>query len=110
MDTTTLERLMRRLGNKLGRTLRPQFADKTPTDKLKALVALMQTLGYHAEIEVLETEPSIKAVNCVYHDLAQKHPEICYFDQAFIATLLDKPVQQTACMAKHDCTCRSKPS
>lgn len=108
MDTAALEGLMRRLGSKLGSTLRPQFADKTPSEKLNALVELMQTLGYHAEIEAADTGPCIKAVNCVYHDLAQKHPEICHFDQALIATLLDKPVQQTACMAKHDCVCRFK--
>lgn len=108
MDSAALERLMWRLGSKLGSTLRPQFADKTPADKLTALVELMQTLGYHAEIEAADTGPCIKAVNCVYHDLAQKHPEICHFDRALIATLLDKPVQQTACMAKHDCACRFK--
>ena len=109
MDTAALEGLMWRLGGKLGDSLRPQFAGKDSAEKLAALVDLMQKLGYHAEIEAQEAEPSIKAVNCVFHDLAQKHPEICHFDQALISTLLDKPIQQTACMARQDCACRFKP-
>jgi DeoR family transcriptional regulator, suf operon transcriptional repressor len=109
MDTQALERMMWKLGVKLGESLVPQFAHKQPAEKLTALVELMQSLGYHAEIEFQSAEPSIKAVNCVYHDLAQKHPEICHFDQALIATLLDKPIQQTACMAKNDCACCFKP-
>lgn len=105
MDTQALENMMWKLGIKLGVSLIPQFANKEPAEKLTALVQLMQGLGYHAEVEMEASEPSIRAVNCVYHDLAQKHPEICHFDQALIATLLDKPVRQTACMAKKDCAC-----
>ncbi len=108
MDSQTLEKMMWKLGVKLGQSLVPQFAGKNPAEKMTALVELMQSLGYHAEIETQTAEPGIKAVNCVYHDLAQQHPQICHFDQALIATLLDKPVQQTACMAKNDCACRFK--
>jgi DeoR family transcriptional regulator, suf operon transcriptional repressor len=105
MDTQALEQMMWKLGVKLGKSLLPQFSDKQPAEKLEGLVQLMQSLGYHAEIDSVGTETGIKAVNCVYHDLAKKHPEICYFDQALIATLLDKTILQTACMAKNDCAC-----
>jgi predicted ArsR family transcriptional regulator len=70
------------------------------------LVALMQSLGYHAELDSDQGLPSIKAVNCVYHDLAQQHPSLCLFDQALISTLLEQPIEQTECMAKQDCVCR----
>lgn len=101
-----LQKVMWNLGVKLGHSLAPQFRHKSPEEKLNALVELMQNLGYHAELEQDGDQASIKALNCVYHDLAQKHPDICQFDQALISTLLETPVQQTACMAKMDCACR----
>lgn len=108
LDSSALERLMWRLGEKLAKSLLPQFSGKEPNQRLTALIELMQSLGYHAQLESQDQPLAIKAVNCVYHDLAQQHPELCQFDQALIATLLERPIQQTACMAKQDCACRFK--
>jgi len=106
MSAEALEKMMWNMGVKLAHSLAPQFIHKNAQQKLIALVELMQNLGYHAEIEQNGAEPSIKAINCVYHDLAQQHPELCMFDQALISTLLDSPIEQIACMAKQDCNCR----
>ncbi|MGY6277491.1 helix-turn-helix transcriptional regulator [Methylomonas sp. MgM2] len=106
MSEDALEKMMWNMGVKLAQSLAPQFQHKTQQQKLTALVDLMQKLGYHAELEQDGDANGIKAVNCVYHDLAQKHPELCKFDQALISTLLDSPIEQTSCMAKHDCNCR----
>lgn len=106
LSTEALEKMMWNMGVKLAQSLAPQFSHKNTRQKLLALVELMQSLGYHAELEQAEGLPSIKAVNCVYHDLAQQHPELCHFDQALISTLLEKPIRQTQCMAKQDCACR----
>lgn len=108
LPQTQRERMMWQMGEKLAQSLAPQFVGKTAEEKLKALVELMQSLGYHATMESNDVEIGIKAVNCVYHELAQQHPEICRFDQALIATLLERSVEQTACMAKQDCLCRFK--
>ncbi|MGZ4959111.1 MAG: helix-turn-helix transcriptional regulator [Methylomonas sp.] len=108
MSTEALEKLMWNMGVKLAHSLAPQFSHKDPEQKRAALVDLMQSLGYHAELEQTQGHINIKAVNCVYHDLAQQHPELCYFDQALITTLLEQPVQQLSCMAKKDCDCRFK--
>ncbi|QPK63348.1 HTH domain-containing protein [Methylomonas sp. LL1] len=110
LSSEALEKMMWNMGVKLAQSLAPQFSHKQPDQKLAALVELMQSLGYHAELEPRQGQPSIKAVNCVYHDLAQQHPELCHFDQALISTLLEKPIQQTDCMAKAGCVCRFKVS
>lgn len=107
LGAEALEKMMWNMGVKLGRSLLPQFSHKAPKQKMLALVELMQSLGYHAEL-LQDGQPSIKAVNCVYHDLAQEHPQLCQFDQALISTLLEQPIQQTACMANKDCDCRFK--
>lgn len=108
LSEEALERMMWNMGVKLGRSLLPQFAHKDAPQKMLALVELMQSLGYHAELIQQDGRPGIKAVNCVYHDLAQQHPQLCQFDQALIATLLEQPIRQTACMVNKDCDCRFK--
>ena len=106
LTTEQLEKKMWQMGVKLAHSVLPQFSQKSAQQKLTMLVELMQSLGYHAELEQEHEQFSIKALNCVYHDLAQQHPELCQFDQALIATLLEQPIQQTQCMAKQDCACR----
>lgn len=108
LGETALRQMLWRMGVSLARSLAPQFSGKDPAQKQSALLELMQSLGYHAEMEADQAQPTIKAVNCVYHDLAQQHPELCEFDRALIATLLDKPIEQTACMALQDCACKFK--
>jgi len=108
MNPEALEKMMWDMGVKLAHSLAPQFSSKNNTQKLEALLELMQSLGYHAQFEESGGQPCIKAVNCVYHDLAQQYPAICQFDQALISTLLDSPLEQTSCMAKKDCDCRFK--
>lgn len=106
MSTEALEKMMWNMGVKLAESLALQFSHKNAQQKLETLIELMQSLGYHAELEQREGQLSVKAINCVYHDLAKQHPELCQFDRALISTLLDSPVEQTECMAKQDCACR----
>lgn len=108
LGETALRQMLWRMGVNLAQSLAPQFAGKNPEQKQSALVELMQSLGYHAEMDAEQTQPTIKAVNCVYHDLAQQFPELCEFDRALMSTLLDKPIEQTACMALQDCACKFK--
>lgn len=103
-----LRQLLWRMGVNLAKSLAPQFSGKSPEQKNLALVELMQSLGYHAELEAETAQPTIKAVNCVYHDLAQQHPQLCDFDRALITTLLEQPIEQTTCMAQKDCACKFK--
>lgn len=106
MGDEAFKRYMAKLGVKLAHSLMQQFSHKSPTDKLTELVAVMQSLGYHAQLDSLSAEPTILAFNCVYHDLAQQYPELCEFDNALMSTLLEKPILQTACMAQNDCVCK----
>jgi len=106
LGEAALRQMLGRMGANLAQSLAPQFSGKSPQAKRLALVELMQTLGYRAELETDDGQPSLKAVNCVYHDLAQQIPELCEFDRALIGTLLDSTIEQTACMAQQDCACR----
>ena len=106
MKEEAFKQFLWRMGVKLATTLLPKFSNKTPEERINALVEVMQTLGYQAKSDAESTETVIKASNCVYHDLAQQYPELCEFDRALISTLLDNPIEQTACMALQDCACK----
>jgi DeoR family transcriptional regulator, suf operon transcriptional repressor len=106
MSSGALEKLFWKMGTELAASLAGQFVNKNLSERQFALVELMQSLGYHAELVVQEGESTITAVNCVYHDLAFKHPEICQFDLALMTTLLETPIRQKDCMATGSCSCR----
>lgn len=96
---------MQKLGGKLGDKLRDKFEGKNLTERVDQLAVIMTDLGFQVKLD-LETEtPNIQACNCIYHDLAQNHHEICEFDLALMSSLLDKEVEQLSCMAKGDCSC-----
>lgn len=108
MGSEALVALLQRLGAKIANSLAPQFINQTAAEKTHTLSIILQNLGYQAEVSEQEGEMTISAINCVFHDLAQEHGELCEFDRALIRTLLDNPVEQTECMAKQGCACRFK--
>jgi predicted ArsR family transcriptional regulator len=98
---------MQRLGVRLADNLRGQFEGKNLNDRMDELLLIMANLGFQVTTDT-ESEAGksvIRANNCIYHDLAQKHNEICAFDLALMSSLLGKEVKQSSCMAKGDCAC-----
>lgn len=99
---------MQKLGIKLADKLRGQFEGKELDERINELVLIMSDLGFQvkASADPETNRPTILARNCIYHDLAEKHNEICEFDLALLSSLLGKEVSQSSCMAKGDCACR----
>jgi len=108
MGGEALAQFMSRLGSKIAGSLAAQFKDQNAAEKVQTLSAILHNLGYQATIEKHDGAMTINAVNCVFHDLAQEHTELCEFDRSLIRTLLDNPVEQIECMAKQGCACRFK--
>jgi len=98
---------MQKLGGKLADRLRDKFAGKNLNERVDELALIMTELGFQVKVgSEPETENlNIQARNCIYHDLAQKHQEICEFDLALMSSLLNQDVEQLSCMAKGDCHC-----
>ncbi len=98
---------MQKLGGKLADKLRGKFEGKDLPERVDELAAVMTELGFQVKAAMeSETESlDLQAYNCIYHDLAQKHHEICEFDLVLMSSLLDKEVEQLSCMAKGDCKC-----
>jgi DeoR family transcriptional regulator, suf operon transcriptional repressor len=106
MGDEAFKNYMIKLGNKLAQSLNPPNPNNGDSGNLNNLIEAMQMLGYHAEQNQAEAQPIIQAFNCVYHDLAQQFPELCEFDRALMSTWLNKPIEQTHCMAHGDCECK----
>ncbi|MDD5227540.1 MAG: transcriptional regulator [Methylococcales bacterium] len=96
---------MTKLGNKLASQLH-QFEGKSLTERVIQLMVIMNELGFVVRQTVNEQEKScLQACNCIYHDLAQKYPQICQFDLALMTSTLDESIELTRCMAKGDMLC-----
>lgn len=104
-----LRKRLTAMGAKVGAQLRAQHpALRTRQDKVLKLAELMEQLGYSTAGTTVLDPTVISADNCVFHDLAQRDPEICHFDLALLSTFTDSRVDHQECMARGGHVCRFK--
>lgn len=108
MGAERFQRYLHNMGVSLSQTLKLGFEGKDLPGRVEELVKIMEQLGFHVKgnPESNGQELSIEACNCIYHDLAQKHEEICEFDRALIESLLAEKIEHRECMAKGGHVCR----
>ena len=93
--------LMRSLGEKMARDLSATRLDEAQ------IAAHMKAVGYEAEVFFRSGGPAqIVAHNCVFHQLAEAHPQICELDLALIGSLGGGDVQHLECMLRGGQVCR----
>lgn len=96
----------------LGATLAEQYAHrltgKNPGAQIEEVACIMRELGYQsrAEPDPGHSLPILDARNCVYHDLAREHREVCQLDLALLGKLLDKDIEHVECMVRGGKACR----
>jgi predicted ArsR family transcriptional regulator len=108
MGAEAFQRYLHKLGHALSQGFLAQFDGKPTGERIVELLKIMAQLGFQAKAVADDDDTSIEACNCIYHDLAQKHQEICEFDRALISSLLDKKIEHTECMATGGAVCRFK--
>lgn len=99
---------MQRMGRLLGEQNLHRMKGRTPAERIEELARIMRELGYQSRTEPDESGelPMIDARNCIWHDLARKHREVCELDIVLMETLLGEEVEQTACMLRGGTACR----
>ncbi len=110
MGSEAFQRYMHRLGKHLSESLLSRFKGKNTDERIEELLNIMDELGFKT-CKVTDShshDRSIEASNCIYHDLAQQHEEICEFDRTLLSSLLDRTIEHTECMAKGGAVCRFK--
>lgn len=97
------ERELRALGSKLAGEMKPRVADGSLEARAASIAAIMRELGYASSARA--GEPTIEALNCIYHELARANPAVCTLDLTLIGELADAEVEHRACMARGDNAC-----
>jgi DeoR family transcriptional regulator, suf operon transcriptional repressor len=110
MGSEAFQRYMHKLGSNLSQSLLPQFNGKKTDERIEELLKVMDGLGFKTRnmTDSGSNERTIEACNCIYHDLAQKHEEICEFDRTLMSSLLDNDIELVECIAKGGAVCRFK--
>lgn len=100
---------MREMGTAVANTLLSQLENKSQRERLEAIVSVMNSLAYEANVIAMKDSSlgrGIDASNCVYHALASRFPEVCEFDLALLEVLTGKDVEQKSCMVRGGQSCR----
>lgn len=84
----------------------PSAYNASSQQKIETLAGVMDQLGYDARTGREAGGPTIEADNCIFHELAMKHPEICHFDLALLSGYTGNKVDLHECMARGGHVCR----
>ncbi|HEX6994757.1 MAG TPA: winged helix-turn-helix transcriptional regulator [Gammaproteobacteria bacterium] len=100
-----------RVLEELGADLAKRYAQRVDgaaddAERMRIVAAVMHELGYAARARTVDGRPEIDARNCVYHDLAAEHPEVCRLDLALLGALLGGEIEHVECMVRGGRACR----
>jgi predicted ArsR family transcriptional regulator len=76
------------------------------SERLGELSSAMGGLGYETESALQGRGREVVAHNCIFHQLAAAHPEICAFDLGFMEKFANAKVEHVECMARGQHVCR----
>ena len=96
------------LGQSVGRSLAgPGAAGTSRAGQAELLAAAMEKMGYQARRRPgTRADQTIEATNCVFHRLAERHPEVCQFDLGLMAAFAKASVTHEECMVRGGRVCR----
>lgn len=98
-----LTRLMTRMGEKAAQDLRLGSASTSLPELGRRLATVMLEVGYEAEAG---SGAEVVAHNCVFHHLAERFPQVCDFDLAFMRTATGAEIDHSECMVRGGKVCR----
>jgi len=110
MGSEAFFQYLHKLGKNLSHNLLPRFMGKSTDERIDELLKVMDDLGFKTK-QILNPDTNVRTIeacNCIYHDLAQKHEEMCEFDRTLMSSLLDKAIEHEECMATGGAVCRFK--
>ena len=96
--------IFRRRWEAVAQEAAPALANLSFTERARALAAMLTANGYMAESESSSpTETRIREHNCAVREIAQRFPEVCHAETAFIEEILGAPVERQSHMM-HGCS------
>jgi DeoR family transcriptional regulator, suf operon transcriptional repressor len=74
-------------------------------EKLDLTIEILNQEGFSVEWERVGDQYAIHSTTCPYHQISQKHPEICIIDKTILSQLLSVPLAQNNCIANGEKRC-----
>jgi len=102
--------LMHELGAGIAATQEP-IREDGGEPLARALAQHLDALGYEAVVARHDGDWQVEAFNCVFHELARRHPQVCRFDIAYMEAISGRRVHHLECMVRggHACRFRAGP-
>jgi predicted ArsR family transcriptional regulator len=97
---------MQQMGRSLGQRELPLPATASHEEVVRALSAQLDRLGYEALPVKYRDEWQIEAFNCVFHEVARQHKEVCKFDLAYMKAASGREVHHMECIVRGGQCCR----
>lgn len=97
-----LERTLVAMARDLADDLAPRLAGKDGRERLEEVAVILSELGYEAHVD---PKGRLRAINCVFHQLARSTPAVCRYDRVLLTTLLGKEVQLLSCISEGRAAC-----
>lgn len=94
------------MGQELGHAAASRIGGESDAEVAARLAEQLDTLGYEAATVMRDGTTQVEAYNCVFHDLAKRHPDVCRFDLAFMEAATGRPIQHMECLVRGGHACR----
>lgn len=108
MGSDELRESLGELGRSLAEEFQSRLSGLTGDEIIIEVANIMQDLGYEAEALPKEDGQGlqIRAYNCVFHDLAKEHEEVCELDISLISALTGEAIDHLECVVRGGSSCR----
>jgi DeoR family suf operon transcriptional repressor len=93
-----LQVVLRRVGDRLADTYRPQVRGRELADRTRAWAELLDERGVAVKIEKTPQGYVLEMYGCAYLNIAVEHREVCEMEQQVMARLLESGVKLTQCV------------
>lgn len=106
LGDTGMEQMLRDLGRSLGNQEVAPPAGMPAEEVVQTLAQKLDALGYEAVAARHGEEWQVEAFNCVFHALAQRHPQVCKFDLSYMEAATGRRVHHMECIVRGGHVCR----
>lgn len=105
LPAATINTLFDRVATQIVSDYKDKVKNLSMDERFAILQKLLKDEGFLIEWKKASGVYEIQEVSCPYHQISQKHPEICTIDQSVISKLLDIPVNRITCILTGDQHC-----
>lgn len=101
-----VQSMLAAIGRELGSAAASRIDADDDEGVANALADQLDALGYEALAVRRDGGTQVEAYNCVFHALAEAHPDVCRFDLAFMESATGRPIQHMECLLRGGHACR----